>query len=50
MADAEKCAHEGCNCAQAEDSDYCSPYCESAGEGELTELKCDCGHAGCATM
>lgn len=47
MADEEreKCDHPGCNCLQAEDSDYCSVYCETAGDN--IELSCDCGHGGC---
>ena len=47
MADDNKCAHEACSCMSAEDSDYCSPQCEAAAGAELTEMKCDCGHAGC---
>jgi hypothetical protein len=46
MADEKKkCAHETCSCMAADDSKYCSTFCEdSAG---TTTLKCDCGHAGC---
>lgn len=43
-----KCGHEACVCAVAEDQTYCSPECESAGEQGLTEIACDCGHAGCS--
>ena len=39
------CAHTGCNCTPREDSKYCSPYCEAA--GDTLELACNCGHAGC---
>jgi hypothetical protein len=39
------CAHTGCNCARREDSKYCSPYCEAA--GDTLELACNCGHVGC---
>lgn len=39
------CAHRGCNCAPREDSKYCSPYCEDA--GDTLELACNCGHPGC---
>ena len=42
----EKCEHVGCNCLQADDSDYCSVYCETAGDS--VELVCDCGHKGCS--
>lgn len=47
--DRETCDHGGCNCTVADDSDsdYCSPYCEAAGETDTTEIACDCGHAGC---
>jgi hypothetical protein len=48
MADeVERCDHEVCTCAKAEDSDYCSPYCESAGESDTTAIACECGHTGC---
>lgn len=48
MADDRKtCDHPGCSCAASDDSDFCSVYCESA--GEMTELACNCGHAGCVT-
>lgn len=48
MADEPKtCEHPLCSCAATEDSDYCSPYCETA--GDVTELACNCGHTGCAT-
>ena len=45
--DRETCEHEICNCVPADDSDYCSPYCETAGENDTTEIACDCGHPGC---
>jgi hypothetical protein len=45
--DRNTCDHRGCNCAAGKDSDYCSPYCESAGETDTTEIACDCGHSGC---
>jgi len=48
MADERKtCDHKLCSCAVTDDSDYCSPYCEAA--SKVTELACNCGHAGCAT-
>lgn len=49
MADreVERCSHPGCHCARAEDSDYCSAYCEGAGD-DTTEIACGCGHQGCA--
>ena len=39
------CAHVGCSCTRREDSKYCSPYCEDA--GDTLELACNCGHPGC---
>jgi hypothetical protein len=47
MADENKCAHELCLCASSADSDYCSDHCKDATEQDITEIKCDCGHAGC---
>lgn len=48
MADTSKiCEHGICSCAATDDSDYCSAYCETA--GDMTELACNCGHAGCAS-
>ncbi len=44
--DREKCEHVICTCMADEDSDYCSAYCESAGDS--VELACNCGHPGCA--
>jgi hypothetical protein len=44
--DREKCEHSICSCLQDEGSDYCSPYCETAGGS--VELACNCGHPGCA--
>ncbi len=48
MADDNKCAHDLCQCARRENSDYCSLYCEDADNQDLTEILCGCGHAGCA--
>lgn len=42
----ETCEHPSCNCVQAEDSSYCSPYCQTAGDS--VELACNCGHPGCS--
>jgi hypothetical protein len=42
----ETCEHSICSCARPEDSSYCSPYCETAGDS--VELACNCGHPGCA--
>ncbi len=45
MADPKKCAHPLCSCT-VNDKEYCSQICQdSAG---VTELGCDCPHAGCA--
>jgi hypothetical protein len=43
----DKCAHPACACLRANDSKYCSTYCEDA--GDTVELTCNCGHAGCGT-
>jgi hypothetical protein len=40
-----RCAHEGCQCIARPGSKYCSDYCERA--GGMTELHCNCQHAGC---
>lgn len=40
-----KCAHPNCNCPPAQDSKYCSAYCEGA--AGTIEIGCHCGHAGC---
>jgi hypothetical protein len=48
MAKSEKCAHESCICMVADDGEfgaYCSAHCRDA--KDLTELRCECGHAGC---
>jgi hypothetical protein len=46
MADeTQTCDHSICTCAVTDD-DYCSPYCEAAGDS--VELACNCGHPGCA--
>ncbi len=45
MADKNKCAHPSCSCPKADDSNYCSAYCEGA--GDTIEIACNCGHAGC---
>ena len=48
MADADnQCDHEACSCTAADNSSYCSPYCESADEGDTTVIQCECGHPGC---
>lgn len=46
MAEDKKCSHPACNCQAKEGSDYCSPYCESA--GGTTEIQCNCGHPECS--
>lgn len=48
MADENKCAHKLCVCAKAGNSDYCSDHCKDAVDQDLTEIRCDCGHAGCS--
>jgi hypothetical protein len=41
----KKCAHPACNCQVSDDKKYCSEYCDDA--GGITEIACNCGHAGC---
>lgn len=43
-----KCAHGQCMCLTTGDAKYCSSYCENAGDQDLTEIACDCGHSECA--
>ena len=48
MAKSEKCAHESCVCMVTDNGDfgaYCSAHCRDA--KHLSELRCECGHAGC---
>ena len=40
------CAHDVCNCAAAEGSDFCGPYCQETKPTETVKL-CDCGHPTC---
>lgn len=47
MDNENKCAHEQCHCPAANDSNYCSQHCEDADKGDITEIMCECGHAGC---
>jgi hypothetical protein len=42
----EKCAHPSCVCAAAQDSKFCSAFCEGA--TDHPDITCNCGHAGCA--
>jgi hypothetical protein len=37
------CAHAGCSCLMQEEEDFCSEYCESAGE----DTHCGCEHLAC---
>lgn len=49
MKDINKCAHPACKCLVPDNSaygKYCSQHCQTA--AQVTELKCDCGHPGCA--
>ncbi len=45
MNDNGKCAHPACSCAVPKGEKYFSESCEDA--GDLTELTCQCDHAGC---
>jgi hypothetical protein len=46
--DGKRCKHNLCSCAAADDSDYCSEYCENASDTGITEIACSCGHPGCS--
>jgi hypothetical protein len=49
MADERnQCEHDNCSCAVGDDEEYCSPQCEAAEDQDITAIKCDCGHTGCA--
>ena len=54
MAQANKCAHPGCQCSVPDDrasrgNDFCSDYCERYGSDQAhTPHQCGCGHAACA--
>src|SRR5580704_9270479 len=41
----KKCAHSSCSCTVPDGEKYCSAACEGA--KNVTELSCQCGHAGC---
>ena len=41
----KKCAHPSCFCDAAEDSDFCSTFCE--GKTSHPDIICNCGHADC---
>ena len=43
-----KCGHSACVCTVGEDEEYCSSQCKAAGEEDITEIACDCGHSGCS--
>jgi hypothetical protein len=48
MTTSTKCAHPACQCsvgANGPFGKYCSEHCKEA--GELSELRCECGHPGC---
>jgi hypothetical protein len=45
---AEKCAHPACECQVEKGGQfgkYCSERCKI--KGDITELRCDCGHPAC---
>ena len=45
MSSTSKCAHPACNCIPPDGEKYCSDTCANA--KEMTELACQCKHAGC---
>jgi hypothetical protein len=50
MAKTQKCAHQACSCVvppEGEFGVYCSAHCKDS--KALAELRCECGHADCAT-
>ena len=44
--DKNRCAHPGCSCLVTDNSEYCSPHCETVKSG--VEISCGCGHPQCA--
>jgi hypothetical protein len=48
MTDDNRCGHDGCLCVVPNDAEYCSQHCETAADQDITEIRCDCGHPGCA--
>lgn len=40
----KQCGHPSCDCPVTNGETYCSPYCETAPESEIS---CGCGHAAC---
>jgi len=44
--ESKKCAHPACMCKVDQNNKYCSEYCHDA--GSVTEISCNCGHAGCS--
>jgi hypothetical protein len=48
MEDSRKCACDMCNCQATEGTNYCSDHCRDVAEQDITEIRCDCGHSGCA--
>ena len=38
MADEKVCEHDLCNCQVKGDADYCSSYCEGAGDADVSDL------------
>jgi hypothetical protein len=45
MPETKKCAHPACGCIAPDHQKYCSQTCQDA--KNLTELSCQCDHAGC---
>jgi hypothetical protein len=49
MKDVQKCAHPACKClvpSNGPHGKYCSVVCQNA--SEVADVKCNCGHPGCA--
>ena len=44
----EECAHPSCVCRAANDSKFCSAFCEGA--TDHPDITCNCGHAGCTAV
>ncbi len=42
-----KCGHNICTCTVGKGEKYCSEICREAGESDMTDILCDCGHSGC---
>ncbi|HEX8265779.1 MAG TPA: hypothetical protein VF596_10260 [Pyrinomonadaceae bacterium] len=45
--DKPKCARETCDCAPAQNSNFCSDECERITKLQVMEISCTCHHPEC---